>query len=602
MQKFGDRLFVIIENDPMQLTAIRGITPEKAGKIHEEWEKIQGDQSHDLFFASTGITIALRNRLVDHYGDKQAAVDAIKDNPYELADEVWGIGFKKADAIALRAGVGKEAPFRIKAGVRWILQEAAGKGHTFLPLADLTQQAVETLQASADIVRTAIQAAIADGHLVDNSQGEIYGSDLHQAEALVAKRLRALAAAHHDEMMHELTHSDLAEMDEDQQRALTLALRSKILVMTGGPGVGKSWTINRIIQALGNRAIELAAPTGKAAKRIVELSGRPARTIHRLLEFNPFIGGFARDADNPIDADTIIIDETSMLDIRLMASLMVAVSDKSQLILVGDVDQLPSVGPGRVLADMIESGAIPCARLKTLHRQAAESYINLNAQRINAGQKLMIDNARPDFVFLQADEAAAIPDLIVKAILRASKHFGYRHEDIQVLCPQKRSAIGTKELNDKLRPVLNPDGAKLTGTPFLVHDRVIQTRNNYKLGIFNGDIGKITAVDQDYLYVEFDGVQGANEVKYPLSDIGDLQLAYALTIHKFQGSETPAVIIPVHTCNYIMLQRTLLYTGVTRGKKLVVLVGSQKAVNLAIRTVDSTKRYSNLGKLLREAP
>jgi exodeoxyribonuclease V alpha subunit len=405
--------------------------------------------------------------------------------------------------------------------------------------------------------------------------------------------------------MSELTKDEIAELDEDQQAALALALESKIVIITGGPGVGKTHTTNTIIRALGKRSIELACPTGKAAKRLSEMTGREARTIHRLLEFSPILGGFTRNRDNPLDYDTLIIDETSMIDVPLMHSLMDALTLNTQVIFVGDHNQLPSVGPGRVLADMIESGIVPVAYLKTLHRQAAKSRININAQKVNAGAKLIpADFSEPadsegDFWFVPEGVAEAIPALVTKIIQAIPGQFGFSFENIQVLCPQRRGPIGTQSMNEILRPVLNPKGEKLSGSSFQSGDRVIQTRNNYDLGVFNGDIGAVASADRDYLYLNFEDLKGKREVAYPLSDIGDLQLAYALTVHKFQGSENPVIIIPVHTTNYLMLQRNLLYTGITRGKKLVILVGTLKAVNLAIKTVDSSQRYSNLQKWLK---
>jgi exodeoxyribonuclease V alpha subunit len=600
IEAFGDKLFQVIEHEPQKLTSIQGITSKRASEIHEEYLKIKCDQEHDVFFATHGITMNLRNRLVDEYGSKDRAIAVIRENPYALADDIWGVGFKKADAVALSIGIRKDSPVRTKAGVRWILQESAdGEGHCYLSKEELVERCRKVLEVGETFVEQSIQAGLDSGKLIQLGPA-IYHSKFFWAEALVADKLRKLASSHHEQMMDGITKDILQEMDSDQRKALHLALSHKVTVVTGGPGVGKTYTVNRIIQALGDRKIELAAPTGKAAKRMSEMSGREARTIHRLLEYNPFEGGFTRHAENPIECDTIIIDETSMLDIHLMASLMDAVSENTQVIFVGDVDQLPSVGPGRILADMIDSEQIPTARLKTLHRQAAKSLINRNAQRINCGEKLDLSIQDGDFWFVSEEDAAKIPDWIIKACNKVPGKFGFGMDDIQVLCPQKKGPVGVEKLNEALRPVLNPDGKKLQGVAFLSGDRVIQMRNNYQLGIFNGDIGKVIDADRAHLHVLFDDLQGQKEVAYPLTSLDELQLAYALTIHKSQGSEFPVVIIPVHTTNYMMLKRNLLYTGITRGKRLVVLVGMMKAVNVAIKTVDSNKRYSNLAKFIRE--
>lgn len=598
IEAFGEDLFRVIEHEPERLAAIQGVTMKRAGEIRREFLEIKNDRELDIFFAIHGITLGMRNRLVDRYGSKAKAIRKIKENPYALADEVWGIAFRKADAIALSMGIAKESGTRLQAGVRWVLQEAAdGEGHCYLPAGELLSRCREILEVGDTAVQKAVNAGIQANRLRVIGSA-VYHADLHTAEQLVAGRLRELVTAPHRQVLNELTPGQMTEMDPDQQRALDLALSSKIAVITGGPGTGKTWTVNRIIQALGDRDIQLAAPTGKAAKRMTELSGRPAQTIHRLIEFNPHTGGFARCRENPIKCETLIIDETSMIDIRLMASLMDAVTTDTQVIFVGDVDQLPPVGPGAVLRDVIESESIPVARLKTLHRQAARSLININAQRINQGKRLELDTGAKDFLFAPEEDVNAVADLILKACARLPEQYGFAANDVQVLCPQKKGPIGSEELNRRLRPVLNPAGEKLQGAAFHSGDRVIQTRNNYGLMVFNGDIGQVTEADKEYLYVRFDA--GGREVPYPLSEAGDLQLAYALTVHRSQGSEFPAVIMPVHTSNYMMLQRNLVYTGITRGKRLVVIIGSMKAVTLAIRNTGSRRRHTNLARFIRE--
>lgn len=594
IEAFGDDLFDVIEHYPERLESIRGITPGRAREIHAEYLQVKNDRKHDVFFATHGITLGMRNRLVDQYGGKTNAIAAIKENPYALADAVWGVGFKKADKIALSIGVLKDSAHRLGAGVRWVLEEASqGEGHCYLPAEELLKRSREILEVGEDAIKEAVNNSIRSGTLTVIG-GAVYRTDVLAMERAIARKLRPLASSRHERMMVELSSDNISGMDEDQRRALNLALSSKVVVITGGPGVGKTYTINRIIQALGDADIALAAPTGKAAKRMAEMSGRSAKTIHRLLVFNPEFG-FLFNAHNPLTCDTLIIDETSMLDISLMYHLMDAVKDQ-QIIFVGDVNQLPSVGPGAVLSDLISSGVIPVAYLKTLHRQAAASSININAQRINSGQKLLVDKEKRDLVFIQEEDPLIIATRIMGICQKIPESTEFRPDDIQVLCPQKRGPIGTENMNTLLRPVLNPTGGKLKGVPFHHGDRVIQTRNNYQLGIFNGDIGRVVKVDENYLFVEIDG----DEVSYPLSELSNLKPAYALTVHKSQGSEFPVVIMPIHTTNYMMLKKNLIYTGITRGKKLVVLVGTMKAANLAIRTVDTSTRYTTLARFLKD--
>jgi exodeoxyribonuclease V alpha subunit len=624
VSEFGDRLFDVMKNSHSELAKIKGITPERASEIHDEYCRIEADRETDLWFSRHHISLNMRNKLMAEYGSKKEVIATVLRNPYILADDVYGVGFKKADVIALSVGIKRDSSIRAGACLRYILKEAGHEGHCFLPREELIVRCLEMIASNDQQI---VEAAIADGvnggkviQIGEQYAEQVYTNSLYEAEIATASMLRELAQSPHSEIVSNLSEDEIKELDADQQTALLLALSSKIIVVTGGPGVGKTFTINRIIRALGDRDIELAAPTGKAAKRMGEMTGQEARTIHRLLEYNPQFGGFARNRDNPLECDTLIIDETSMIDAQLMHSLMDAITLKTQVIFVGDVDQLPSVGPGRVLSDMIESGVIPVARLSTLHRQAGESLININAKIINAGGKLELNSRRNDFWFVPEEIAENIPEQIIKVIKAVPKNFcledgllsmpqtnllqdvaeaegkirRFTLDDIQVLCPQKRGACGTEKLNEALRPVLNPDGRKLHGTQFLTGDRVIQMRNNYDLWIFNGDIGTVLDADPEFLHIQFDDLKGKKTVYYPKENVMELQLAYALTVHKSQGSEFPVVIIPVHTTNFVMLKKNLLYTGVTRGKKLVVLVGTMKAANIAIRTTDSNQRYSNL--------
>ena len=905
IEAFGDKLFSVIESNCQRLTAVNGITSARAEDIRNEWMDIKEDHDADLFFSKNHITLNMRNRLVSVYGTKAEAIKKIKSNPYLLADDIHGVGFKRADQIALAIGIPRDSAVRVGSCMRHILKEATVEGHCYLPNAELIAKCQEYIACDESKIHEAITNALQaekimwiDEPLIIPETGQetieplIYDASMHRAETEVARKLMALARRPHQEIMSSLTAEDIEELDDDQRKALALALRSKILIVTGGPGClsgdtelmivrgdkrvlkshgrkyslreayhkfnrvyrsgvgktgqnklwasmptytlslknndligyneidqivmsgvrpvytvttdsgnklkatldhpfsvptgtkgededgfkplselsvgdtvlcrcdryasngkkkdrrrrvletlkfhpfgsthivngslykrvaaariiieaemnglpvgefvyalqtdrtrsdrftylersqnvhrkdsnpgndvrsnlevmsktehdrlhsntervahfgnvlaieekivsikycgeeetydvvmkdphrnfvannfivhncGKTHTTRKIIEALGDRSVSLAAPTGKAAKRMSEVIGREAKTIHRLLEYNPGLNGFARNHDNPLECDTLLIDETSMIDIRLMRSLLDAVTLATQVIFVGDHDQLPSVGPGRVLADMIESDVLPVAHLRELHRQAELSRINQNARKINAGVKITAGdfNRDGDFWFVPAEDSTEIPALISKILQAIPAKFGFSFDDIQVLAPQKRGPIGTQNLNETLGPVLNPEGVKLAGVPYRSGDRVIQTRNNYKLGIFNGDIGKVIDSDRDYLHVGFEDLRGVREIACPLEDLSDLQLAWALTVHKYQGSEQPVIVIPVHTSNYMMLKRNLLYTAVTRGKRLVVCVGTLKAMNIAVRTLDASTRYSRLKVLLR---
>ena len=606
LERFGETLFTVMEGYPDRLAEVPGITPERAREIHETFLSIKGDQECDVFFSTHGITLNMLAKLVGQYGSKQKAIERIKENPYRLARDVWGVGFKRADEIALSLGIKTNSPYRLEAGLMWTLREASGEGHCFLPKEEFLKRAAKALgvNRNGDLAE-ALEDLVEKETVMEGPADRLYQTRLWDAERDTAICLRRLLNIPHARMMNELSPEILEDMDPDQRRALELALSSRVSIITGGPGTGKTWTINRIIQALGYREgqIELAAPTGKAAKRMTEATGRPARTLHRLLGYNPSEDSWFHHCDNPLECKALIVDETSMIDIELMAILVDAIDPGgTQVIFVGDVDQLPSVGPGRVLADMIESGVVPTARLQTLHRQAAESLINRNAQRINAGESLVLDGSAPDFAYFEADDADHIRELLPGIVAKVHDRLGYAYSDVQVLCPQKKGKIGAHELNDALRGLLNPGSARIAESFYQRGDRVIQLRNNYDLRVFNGEIGSVLGDHQERegtknLVIEFD----EREVLYPKAAQDELALAYALTVHKSQGSEFPVVVIPVHTTNYMMLKRNLLYTAITRGKRLVVLVGSMKAISLAIRTLDSHERYSGLKERLKRS-
>jgi len=606
VKEFGEDLFSIMEFEPDKLTKINGITPQRAKQINEKYTKILADQKIDIFFSTHGISQAMINRMIAAYKTKESAYYHASMKPYQLIEDVDGIGFKKADTIAKSQGIKLHSPERLNAGITYALTEASQmKGHVYLPREKLVQTARKILEVNSRYVNNQIRVAIENGSVILDQEA-LYHPDLYRAEKAVARMLTALMKTPQKKTVHSLVETDIKTLDPDQQNGLQMALQSRISIITGGPGTGKTYLIKRIMEAFGRDcSIELAAPTGKAAKRMEEATGRQAQTIHRLLEYHPAFG-FQKDNEHPLECDVLITDEVSMIDLPLMDALLDAIDpDKTQVIFVGDVNQLPSVGPGAVLKDMIDSGAIPTTYLKTLHRQAKHSSININAQLINQGEPLdLSSDPDTDFCMIVESRKENIPDLILKVCAKLKDRFGFDSDDIQVLTPQKIGDIGTLALNKKLQPWFNACGlqTKMIGeTGLRIGDRVIQTKNNYNLEIFNGDIGKVVDCDSEAnptrITISFNG----RMVEYDTADVMDLQLAYALTIHKSQGSEFPAVIIPVHTTNFIMLKRNLLYTGITRGKKMVVLIGTMKAINLAIRTVDTSTRYTMLAKRISDA-
>lgn len=609
IETFGglDAVIEVIEQRPYELKKIPGLTDDRIETIRRDWQQAAAFQEFDLFCATHGITPRLGERLLEVYRKPQVVISVIKSNPYVLAEEVWGVGFVKADQIAAYVGIPRDSAFRIEAGVRYTLQEAASAGHCFLTQAELMLQATKLLNINEPTIAAHIERVVASGK-IDTEDDRLYHGDLLECEKEVAGKLRTLLRHPLPRVACDLTSEGVAEMDASQRCAVAFALTEKVLVITGGPGVGKTYTVNKILGAFGRGyRIELAAPTGKAAKRMIEATGRDARTIHRLLEYSPQEGGFIRNHHYPLDCDLVVIDEISMVDIRLMAALLDAIPPSGcQLLMVGDRNQLPSVGPGKVLSDMIFSGEIPVVELTELHRQAAGSLININAQRINRGEPLLtrLEGIEPDFWILPEENKENIPAQIIKLCQKIPEQFKVSLSDIQVLCPQRVGPIGTEKLNPILRDeVFNPYGASIYGTIFRKNDKVIQLKNVYTTGIFNGDIGTILEpIDEKYIAVEFESVGASDKgfiVEYPRSALDELSLAYALTIHKSQGSEFPVVIMPVHTANYMMLQRTLLYTGITRAKTMVVLVGTDKAILQAIRNATTQERNTTLRSRIR---
>lgn len=610
---FGVDTFEIIEAAPERLTEVPGIGPMRASRIVAGWAEQKAVREIMIFLHAHGVGTARAVRIFKTYGYE--AIQVMTEDPYRLAKDVRGIGFRTADAIAAKLGMEKAAPQRIRAGISFALQTATDEGHCALPVDALTRLAEQLLEVNEALIRTAIVEELSKGEVVSDTIGDetcLFLKGLHLAEQAIASRLieRASGPAPWPEIdfdkaipwVESRTGKTLAA---SQREALKLVLGAKVAVVTGGPGVGKTTlldTILRLLVAKGVR-VALAAPTGRAAKRMTEQTGLEAKTIHRLLEIDPKHGGFSRNEENPLDCDLLVVDETSMVAVPLMNALTKAIPAETGLLLVGDVDQLPSVGSGQVLADIIASERIPVARLTEVFRQAAESRIVVNAHRINRGQMPEPPKAgeESDFYFVEiADPEEGVPKIIQMIKDRMPRRFGLDPmKDIQVLCPMNRGVLGARNLNIQLQEVLNPNPpAKVErfGWRFSPGDRVMETQNDYDREVFNGDLGTVVRIDDEEgaLIASFDG----REVSYPFGELDTLVPAYATTIHKSQGSEYPAVIIPVVTQHFTMLARNLLYTGVTRGKRLVVLVGQKKAVGIAVRGGQMKRRWTKLREWL----
>ncbi|MFY9293394.1 MAG: ATP-dependent RecD-like DNA helicase [Methylorubrum rhodinum] len=612
---FGAAVFEIIEAEPARLTEVEGIGRARAARIVKGWAEQRAVREIMIFLHAHGVGTARATLIFRTYG--QDSLKVMAEDPYRLARDIRGIGFKTADAIALRLGLTREAPQRLAAGISYALQKAMDEGHCGLPVEALVRSAAELLEVAPDLVRCAAALALREGREVvaDTLSGEpcLFLKGLHGAERAMAARLLDRAAG--SPPWPEINFFGLARpwveartgkaLSVSQAEAVALALSKKLCVLTGGPGVGKTSTLDAILRILTAKGVRvlLAAPTGRAAKRMAEQTGIEARTIHRLLEVDPRNGGFQRDEANPLEADLVVIDETSMVDVPLMHALLKAVPERAALILVGDVDQLPSVGPGQVLADVIASGRVPVARLTEIFRQAAESRIVTSAHRVNTGR---LPEAPPrgepsDFHIVAIDEPEAGLDTLVELVARRiPRRFGLDPaRDIQVLTPMIRGTMGSRNLNHRLQAVLNPDPPVMVerfGWRFAPGDRVMETRNDYDRDVFNGDLGTVVAIDlaEEALSVDFDG----RAVVYPFTELDTLVPAFATTIHKAQGSEYPAVVIPLVTQARTMLARNLLYTGLTRGRRLVVLIGQPRAIRMAVQDGTVRRRWTKLREWL----
>jgi exodeoxyribonuclease V alpha subunit len=612
VRAFREAVFDLIEQEPQRLREVTGIGEKRAARIVAGWAEQKAIREIMLFLHAHGVGTSRAVRIFKTYG--QEAIALITENPYRLSRDIRGIGFRTADQVAAKLGIEKEANIRLRAGLSFGLSEATGDGHCGLPVADLIKATAALIEVRADLIEAALDLELGDGALIaDTVAGApcVFLAGLYRSEQVIAERLHRLSAGRPSWPVIDLVRAvpwvesrTKVTLAPSQREALRLAVAAKVLVITGGPGVGKTTLVNSILKVLQAKgvAVALCAPTGRAAKRLTESTGLDGRTIHRLLEADPSNGGFKRNEENPLSCDLLVVDEASMVDVPLMRALLRALPDQAALLLVGDVDQLPSVGPGQVLADIIASGAVPVIRLTEVFRQAAASRIITNAHRINQG--LMPEMTVPegsDFYFIEAAEPEdALRKLLTMVSRRIPGRFGLDPvRDIQVLCPMNRGSLGARSLNIALQEALNPPGpvqVQRFGWTFSPGDKVMQVTNDYERDVFNGDLGIISAIDPEEgaLTVSFDG----RSVEYSFGELDELVLAYATTIHKAQGSEYPVVVIPMTTQHYTMLARNLLYTGVTRGKRLVVLVGQRKALAIAIRNGGVRQRLSKLREWL----
>jgi exodeoxyribonuclease V alpha subunit len=618
-ETFGSYTLQVIDNEPQRLREVPGLGPKRVERIIRAWEEQQQIKAIMLFLQELQITPGLAVRIYKQYGEQSLSI--VQTSPYRLADDVYGIGFLTADRIAAAMGIPHDSPQRIGAGLRYTLSQASEDGHCYLPWDELAAQGAKLLEVDERDVAATLEAIVITREVhVEAWDGQrlVYLLPFARAERGVAERIHDLLRApstiapffrdaNWPRVFAFLAEKRGIELTAKQREAVQMALTNKVSVLTGGPGTGKTTSLRTVIMALEQRGEKflLASPTGRAAKRLSEATSAPAMTIHRLLEFTP-MGGvhFKRNAENPLDAAMVIVDEVSMLDILLANNLLKAIPREAHLLLVGDADQLPSVGPGRVLRDCLESLAVPSVHLDEIFRQAAGSAIIDNAHRINAGE-FPFTRGMEDFFFFPRSEADACAELAVELVAeRIPRRFGLDPtRDIQVLTPTHRGPAGVANLNTLLQAALNPPDRgraehHMGATTFRVGDRVLQLRNNYDLEVYNGDIGEVVAIDpvEQLLTVRYDGER---DLAYDFGLLDELTLAYAISVHKAQGAEYPCVVIPMLTQHYVLLQRNLLYTAVTRAKSLVVLLGNKRAIAMAVKNNRVAARYTGLARRLK---
>jgi len=623
VKMFKEKTLDVIENEIEKLTAVEGIGQKRIGMIKKAWEEQKEIRAVMIFLQSHGVSSAYAAKIYKRYGND--AIKVVQENPYQLATDIFGIGFLTADKIAQKLGFAKDSELRAQAGILYVLHEMADEGHVYFPYEKLIEKCKEMLDIDREIIVLAIAAVSMDKRVViedinlnlaeyQENNKAVYLSGYYAAEKYLAERLKKLIAAPKSirridsgkaiKWVQERLSLILAEK---QIEAVRRAAENKVMVITGGPGTGKTTIINAILKIFSaiKAGIMLAAPTGRAAKRLSEATGQEAKTIHRLLEYNMRRGGFQKNEESPLDCDLLIVDEASMVDTLLMHHLLKALPVNATFIMVGDVNQLPSVGAGNVLRDIIDSGAIEVVQLNEIFRQAKESSIIVNAHRINEGafpNLIANQDKLDDFYFIEQEDPQKALELIISLVKeRIPRRFGLNCiNDIQVLTPMHKGTVGAGNLNVEIQKALNPgeEGVLRGGRLYKVHDKVMQVVNNYEKEVYNGDIGMISSIDEEAKEVVV--VIDEREIIYDYADLDELVHAYAVSIHKSQGSEYPAVVMPILTQHYVMLQRNLLYTGVTRGKKLVVIIGTKKAMAIAVRNNKTQRRYTLLKERIRD--
>ena len=612
VDRFGADTLMVIDQAPDRLLEIQGLGKKRLESIKECWQKQRSIRDVMIFLRTHGVTPAYAQKIYKAYGDK--SIEKVKENPYQLAKDIFGIGFKLSDIIAQRMGFAIHSPLRIRAGIEHVLWEMAGDGHTCYPIREFLPVAQKILEVDTTLIESEMRDMMEKNLLAQGDLGEpfIWLKPFYAYEQGIARDLMRLtksplairsidAGKAADWVQAQLK----IEFASQQKEAVIKALTDKVHIITGGPGTGKSTITKAILTITGKLTdkILLAAPTGRAAKRLTQITGKKALTIHSLLEMDFASGGFKRGKDNPLDCDLIILDESSMIDTPLLFHLLRSIPNTARVLLVGDIDQLPSVGPGTVLKDLIQSELLGVTRLTEIFRQAKGSKIITNAHKINQGEFPDLYNPeRSDFHFISAETPEAILEIILQLVSKdiPEKWRFNSFDDIQVLSPMRRGVIGAEMLNDALQNLLNPSGQPLfrAGRRFHVHDKVMQIKNNYDKHVYNGDIGRITQIDtiEGKMAVEFDD----QLVEYDFTDLDELVLAYACSVHKYQGSECPCIVLPIHTSHFKLLHRNLLYTGVTRGKKQVYLVGTPKAIAIAIQNDQVQKRYTGLIRAMKD--
>jgi len=624
VDKFGKKTLDIIDSQIQRLAEVEGIGQKRVDMIARAWDAQSEIRDVMLFLQSHGVSSGYAAKIFKQYGT--GTITMVKKNPYRLATDIFGIGFLTADQIAAKLGFERDSQLRVEAGILYVLQELSGDGHVCYPYEPLISKCRDILDVGRESVGQALgNLALGRNIVIEDindsiegykeNQKAVYLTRLHLAETGIASRLLSMIRA--PRAIREIDSNKAIEwvqrrlsitLAKKQRRAVLRAAQDKVMVITGGPGTGKTTIINAVLKIYAElkTRIMLAAPTGRAAKRMSEATGFEAKTIHRLLEFSLQKGGFQRNEDKPLDCDILVIDEASMIDTALMYHLLKAVPTAATLILVGDIHQLPSVGPGNVLNDIMASLAVPVVTLDEIFRQSKTSQIVVNAHKINAGQipstlASRATDPQTDFYFIEQEDPEKVVDIILELTQkRIPRHFGFDPvDDVQVLTPMHRGSVGAANLNQKLQAVLNPgEGGVIRGErTYRINDKVMQIRNNYDKEVFNGDIGRITAISWDSreISVSIDG----REVVYDFGDLDELVPAYAVSVHKSQGSEYPVVIVPIVTQHYILLQRNLIYTAVTRGKKLVIIVGTRKAMAIGINNNKTLQRYTHLRRRLR---